>query len=1056
MGMNTKFRRRLLASTLFVGAAALTTPALAQQNPPVQPSQVGEPVVGDPAEAVDDSEATQSRNEIVVTGSRIARPNLTANSPIAVVTGEQAVEQGDITLDTFLNTLPQVNPAGTSTSNNPGNNGQSNINLRGLGTNRNLILINGRRPMVSDDDQTVDVNTIPQGLIERIEVVTGGAGAAYGADAIAGVVNFILKDDFEGIDLRASYSNSIPETDAREYQISGTIGGNFADGRGNMALSVEYSDRQGLIKAQRPFATQASSTTGTPPVGRLIENNAIPQAAINALFAKYGVPAAQYPLSGLSQLHFNSNGTLFGSGTFNNPLDVSNYKYDPNGADAAAANQKFYPDFYSYNFDAINLLVLPLERKSAFLRGHYEISKHFDVFVQGGYTEYNSTSALAPTPIGTRIYAASTPGGPTFATSPLITPGTGFVTNSVIPVTNPFIPADLRTLLEARVGNDPLLVGSGATEPFRFAIRTLGAGLRENSFTNEVLQGLVGLRGEIVEGWNYETYYSWGRTTIDRTATGNINVQKLQQLLEAPDGGASLCTGGYNPFGIQPVSSSCVEFLDETGSTKQRFTQKIGQAFVTGELAELPAGTLSAVLGVESRRFRYSFDPGILSGPIAGFNTQTPDLGTNKFFDIFGELLVPILRDQPWARTLELSLGYRSSKSDFNDIIRGIDGKPTTSDAYKAELSWAPVDALRFRATYQRSVRAPNFGELFAGGASFVAAFDPCSVSTNFRQSGGTAARDLCIRNGVGGGNLTGAITPAQITAAGAFVATPGAQVNTNFAGNANLKPEKSDTFTVGAVFQAMGFTGSLDYYKIKIDDKIFGPDTNLLIAACYGYQGTFNTALDPNSPYCKSVGRSGSNLSSITVQPEVGGNPQGFFTQINQGIVDTSGIDFQLGYRLPMEMLGEGSALSLNLLVNYLLEFRVEELPGVVLDYAGTASYFGQGLGTSFPEWKGTLNAALNLNPITLSTRVRYIDAMRNRASVQFPGETSFTGPGSVWYFDFAAEANIENMTFRIGVNNAFDRQPEEYAPNVQSGTDPSLYDVIGRRAYVQARLRF
>jgi outer membrane receptor protein involved in Fe transport len=171
---------------------------------------------------------------------------------------------------------------------------------------------------------------------------------------------------------------------------------------------------------------------------------------------------------------------------------------------------------------------------------------------------------------------------------------------------------------------------------------------------------------------------------------------------------------------------------------------------------------------------------------------------------------------------------------------------------------------------------------------------------------------------------------------------------------------------------------------------------------------------------------------------------------------VKTSGLDFQLGYRLPTEFLAEKSSLNLSLLMNYLIDFKVEELPGVTLDYAGSAAYFGAGLGQSFPRWRGVLNAAFNLDPITITTRLRYIDSMRNRAEVQFPGETSFTGPKSIIYTDAAIEANIENMTFRIGVNNLFDLDPPRYRPNVQSGTDPSLYDVIGRRAYVSARLKF
>ncbi len=1006
---------------------------------------LGMMVGASPAYAQSTPADATSDDVIIVTGSRIARPNLEANSPIAVVTGEALVSHADITLDTYLNTLPQANPAGSTTSNNPGNGGQSNINLRGLGANRNLVLIDGRRPMVSASDQSVDLNTIPQGLIERIEVVTGGAGATYGADAIAGVVNIRLKDNFEGLDLRGTYANSMPKTDAREYQFSGVIGGNFAEGRGNVAFAVDYSKRQGLIKSQRAFAAQATSTTGTPPVGRLVEAgaNAIPQAAINALFARYGVAAAQAPVAGQSQIHFNADGSLFGGGTFNSPLNVSNYRY---GADSpAGANLNFFPDFYSYNFDAINLLVLPLERKSAFLRAHYEISPAVEFFTQAGFTEYTSATALAPTPVGTRIYNPATSHQSIYASSPLVAPG-GFVTNSIIPVTNPFIPADLRTLLAARTGDDAGLVGAGATDPIRLAIRSLNTGLRQQNIENEVLQGLAGFRGEIAEGWRYEAYYSWGKTTIDASNTGNVNVQNLQTLLEAPDGGNSICAGGYNPFGIQPLSAACVEYLDETGVTKTTFTQKIGQAYIQGNLAELPAGTLSVVGGVESRRFRYEFDPGALSGPIAGFNTSTPDLGTNSFLDFFGELYVPILKGEAWADSLDLSLGYRHSKSDFNDIANGIDGESQSSNAYKAELSWAPVREVRFRGTYQHSVRAPNFGELFSGGSSFVQAFDPCSVTSDFRKNGGAAARELCVTTGVARGTNNASVD--------SFVATPGLQVALGLAGNPNLKPEKADTYTGGVAFQVAGFTGSLDYYNIRIKKPIFGPDTNLFIAACYGYQGNFSQAT--RDQYCSGVVRSGSNFSFVAVPASLGGDANSNFTQVNQGKIKTSGVDFQLGYSLPTDFAVPSSSLSFNLYMNYLIDYKVQELPGVTLDYSDTVSYFGQGLGTSFPRIKGNFDIAWNVKPITLSTRIRYIDAMKNRASVQFPGETAFTGVPRVWYFDFAAQTNIDAVTLRIGVNNAFDKKPPIYNPNVQSGTDPSLYDVIGRRAYVMAALKF
>jgi outer membrane receptor protein involved in Fe transport len=1061
--MNTKFRQRLMASTLFVGASLLATPAFAQQT---QGSE--EPVMGDePSEATDETAGDNDQGEIVVTGSRIARPNIESNSPIAVVTGEQVVEQGDITLETYLNTLPQANPAGTTTSNNPGNGGQSNIDLRGLGSNRNLVLIDGRRPMVSASTQTVDLNTIPQGLIERIEIVTGGAGAAYGADAIAGVVNIRIKDNFEGIDLRASYSNSIPETDAREYQISGVIGGNFADGRGNMALAVEYANRQNLIKSQRPFSQQATSTTGTPPTGRFNDTaNPVSPEAIASVFAKYGSNPKDFPTPSL--IGFNTDGSLFGIGTFNNPRDVTNFRYDPRSP--ANPNLNFFPDFYSYNFDIVNILVLPLERKSAFLRANYEINRHFDVFVQGGYTEYTSFSALAPTPLGTQIQNPNTATSPLVARSTLVqeglNPATGrprAVTGLVVPLDNPFVPADLKTLLATRTGDNLNLTGSGNQEGIVLSYRFLGTGLREQEFDNQVLQGLVGLRGDITDKWRYEAYYSWGRTTIDQEARGNVNVQRVQELLESRDaagnrnGGTNLCAGGFNPFGIQPLSDACVEFVNETGFTSTRFTQNIAQAFVTGSLAELPAGDLSVVLGAESRKFRYSFDPGALFGPIAGFNTGTPDLGTNSFRDFFGELLIPILKDAPMANNLELSLTARHSTSDFNDIQNGVNGDPQGDWAYGATLSYEPMNALRLRASYQHSVRAPNFGELFSGGSSFPQIFDPCSAGTNFRKNGGDAARDLCIRTGIGGGTATGTITPAQIAAANTFAATPGAQAFLTITGNTELEPEQSDTFTVGAVFQALGFTGSIDYYNIKISDTIFGPDVNEIIASCYGFNDVVASPSASND-FCKALSRQGNNIAAIYLPASLGGDPAtGYFQAVNQGNIKTSGIDVQLGYRLPTPWIGgERAALNLNLIASYLIDFKQDGLGGLSTDYAGTVSYFGAGLGTSFPRWRGTLNAAWNFDPISLHTRVRYIHKMDNRAARQFPGEDSFTGTPTIVYFDFAVEANIENMTFRVGLNNAFDKAPPQYSPNVQSGTDPSLFDVIGRRAYVSARLKF
>src|SRR5690242_661069 len=356
MSVDFRIRRAVVRALYPVAALSLggLTPALAQDT--------------------SDQQGPVTTQEVVVTGSRIIRQDYAANSPIATVGQSQLVDNADITLESALNTLPQIVPGGTSTTNNPPNNGQANIDLRGLGANRNLILIDGRRPMVSANDLTVDLNTIPAALIENVEVITGGAGAVYGADAVAGVVNIKLKHNFEGFNLSGTYSDST-KRDSEDYTVSALLGGNFADGRGNAVFAFDRSSREELLKSQREFSSVATATTGTPPEGILRwQANAPSQAAVNQVFAQYGVaPGAAESRSG--KIGFNQDGTLFAVGTFNSPLDVQHYT-DP--ASPLVQNPRFFPDLYSYNFDPVNLLTLPLNRNSFMTDLHYDLGHEIE------------------------------------------------------------------------------------------------------------------------------------------------------------------------------------------------------------------------------------------------------------------------------------------------------------------------------------------------------------------------------------------------------------------------------------------------------------------------------------------------------------------------------------------------------------------------------------------------------------------------------------------------------------------------------------------------------
>jgi len=992
--------------------------------------------------------AQQALERVEITGSRLKKLDLEAASPTVTITAAELQANQDVTLETFLNTLPQVNPAGTTSSNNPGNGGQANIDLRGLGSNRNLVLIDARRPMVSASDQTVDINTIPMAMVESIEIISGGAAAVYGADAVAGVVNIKLKRNFKGIDLRYGTTNTTKGGDAKERNIQVLMGGNFADNRGNAVIGLEYMDRQAIYKRQRDFAALATSTTGSWPEGRFAPNsNNLPsQAAVDALYAGYGYTGPK--ITNGNAHSFNTDGTLFYPGLFNSPLDVVNFKY-PIDANAGV-NTRFFPDFYSYNFDPANILVLPMQRRSVTAKANYLLSNGIEVFGKISNSNYNSTTALAPTPVAGGAWRA--PGQTTAATqitSSLITPGINPATNKpfagttlLVNAKNVFIPADLKKLLDSRTGDDINLVGTGADEPFTMSWRTVAAGLRTNTYTNDVTQYLAGAKGEILNtGWNWEGSISHGITKIDQKQLGNINAQKLADAFGAVDGGKSLCAGGVNPFGRQSLSAECVEYLQLPTSLAQQFKQTIGQFFVSGDVAELPAGPMGLVLGAETRRFAYELNPGSTAGPIYGFNSQSAAKASNSFDDFFAELSVPLAANMPLIKSANLSLAYRNSSSQATDFIKGLETPKTRSNAFAANLDWKPTSELRARASAQHSVRAPNFGELFDGGGGFPSFFDPCSVNSIGRTTGADAAK-------------LGALCKATGVSNTSFVASPGAQAETITTGNINLKPESSNSVTLGLVWAPSadsmfsGFRGTVDYYNIRVKDAIASPDVNEFIADCYNYNGR-NPSYSATQTSCATIFRSGSSI--VGAYDPV--DPDGAFAGGNEGSIKTSGIDISVGWT---GKVGPGK-LNVDAFWTHLLNFKSKTtslLPEV--DYAGTIAYFGAGLGQTFPTDKVTMTANYKWNSVGIDLRMRYIGAMTNRMAKLFPGE-ALTGVPSTTYWDLGGSYELTKaLTFRAGVNNVLDQKPRTYSPNVQSGTDPSTYDVVGRRYFVSAQLSF
>jgi len=614
---NFKHRRILLATTI-IGGAALAMAA----SPSFAQSQDGTAEVG----------------EVVVTGSRIVRQDYVANSPVATVSAEQIQARGDVNVEQILNQLPQVVPGLSANSNNPAN-GSATVDLRGLGPSRTLVLVNGRRFVPYDKSNAVDLNSIPAALIERVEVVSGGASATYGSDALAGVVNFIFKDNFEGLAVNTQYGIS-GYGDGEQFNASAMFGANIADGRGNVTGYVGYADRDGFLpNDDRPWALVANNGgSGTGIYGGLNNLGTNNYTAV-------GCSTAPTPC----RRSFRTPGV---PGQFNNDTGLG-------------------PSSDRYDFAPVNLLQSPSERYNAVLLGHYDINDTFTAFTEVFYTNTRNNIQLAPTP----------------ATGINIPYGNYFVQN---------YPA-----LLAYANSRP-----DATAPLNFDRRMAEVGARVESHNTNVLQFNGGLRANLGGDWKAEGVYAYGRTELRTSIENDVSRSRLAAALAA-GGTATSCAASslqlfpgcvpVNIFGSGTITPQAANFIRLNFADTSIFERQNLTFNVTGTAFELPAGPLSVAFGAEYREDKLSFTPDAAkaSGDIFGFNAERPVGGRSESKELYAEAVIPLVRDVPFIKSLELEVGARMADYDTVGKIY----------AYKAGGSWEPVESLRFRGIYQRAVR---------------------------------------------------------------------------------------------------------------------------------------------------------------------------------------------------------------------------------------------------------------------------------------------------------------------------------------------------------------
>ena len=926
--------------------------------------------------------------QIVVTGSRIARPDYESASPVVSVSQQLFQQSGSASVDTVINALPQFVPSITSTSNNPSNAGQSNIDLRGLGSNRVLVLMDGRRVVPANGTGTVDLNLLPSSLIQNVEIISGGASAVYGSDAISGVVNFRLNTDFEGLEFDGTYGIT-EQGDGNEWQGTVSAGTKFADGRGHIMGAVSYTERDEVTQADRKFSEVALGWDGENfvPVGSgTIEEGrvtvAAPAATITQLFQQqYGIPGVTQTTYG-----FNADGTLFTLGT-GDPGSVLNYR--------GPITNSFNDASYSYNYAPPNYLQLPLERTSVFVAGSFDVTDNHQAYAQGIYADYTVDTALAPTPLS----------------------------NVFTPPTNPFIPNDLQTLLDAR---------TSPAARFPLTRRMTEIGPRTESNEYEVYQFILGMKGDIVSDWTYDVYGSLGKVELNTDQSGNVSREAWETLTYAPDGGVALC-GGFNPFGAGAITPECAAFISRDTSYAETTEQNIFEATATGSLFELPAGKVMASVGYMYKEDKYEFAPDATLSrelpdgrfDIAGFNAASPIEGETDSNELFTEILIPILADMPGADRLEATVGYRYA--DYS-TVGGV-------DSYKGELMWRPIAPISLRGSYQRAVRAPSVSELFSPQVPNFPSYsnpDPCSVTSANRTGPNAAAvRDLCLAQGI----------PASLIDSYNF---NNSQVEGLAGGNPDLIEETADTFTAGITFQSpssnpwlSAFQLSVDYYSIEIEDFVTSVPARTFIARCY--DPAYNPTFDPANTFCQFFDR----------RAEDGNIVDALEVNANVGAIETAGIDVQVDWAADM---GPGR-FSVNWIMTFLDKWEIQEIPGdPFTPLEGTVGYFGAG--DNFPDEKSTMNIGYKMGGWNFSGQWRYI------SKVDDIGEPDFE-LDSRNYFDLTTsyafdEGVLDGATIRVGVINVADEDPVLYPSSQQANTDPTTYDVLGRRYFLNLNYKF
>ncbi|WP_223276588.1 TonB-dependent receptor domain-containing protein [Sphingomonas daechungensis] len=1076
--MKTSFRQNLLASTLLVGTAALATPAWAQDT---QSADQAASTPTGPVEAVATDEPASSGQDIIVTGSRIPQPNLESAAPVTVVSDQDVKLSGSTRIEDVLNQLPSVGAAQTSGVSN-GATGTAEVDLRYLGSKRSLVLINGRRMMPGDPNSanlSADLNVIPAAIIKRAEVLTGGASSVYGADAVAGVVNFIMDTHFEGIrfdgnfsiwqhnqdnpfvgtcnrvqassgctavDQRLHMSDIInargyplptgSTTDGRSFDGTVTIGAGFDDGRGHAVAYFGYRNTKPVLQRDRDFSHC------------VIQNQTNPNP-------RCGGSATANPGTAIIFTSGTSTVAALGPGTIT-----------PNAQNL-------------YNFAPLNYFQRPDERYIAGAFADYEISPALKPYLEFMFMDDRTLAQIAPSG--------------------------DFGNTLTINCDNPFMSAQQfavicgnpQNVINGFVGNFPLAQGApynpnpGAAPLtffdargntynnafFQLLRRNTEGGPRISDLRHQAWRGVLGTKGDLSSIFSYDAYFQYGRTNYTQVYKNEFSIARLTRALNAVnvdangvavpvgtpgssivcrsvlDGSDPNCTP-WDPFGAAPSAAS-INYLNVFGVIQGITSEQIGHFDITGLLGDAGIKTpwaedgVGINVGVEYRRESLELNPdtSFQTGDLAGQGAPTlPVSGNFRVWDVFGEAQIPIIQNQG-IEEFTIGLGYRKSWYDISS------GGGYDTDTYKISAEFAPVSDIRFRGSYNRAARAPNIQELFA--PQFVGldgSNDPCATGTPI-----TATDYGCLAQGLAIGQSP--------------TANPAGQYNGLLGGNPNLKPEKGTTWTIGTVIQPRfipRFALTVDWWNIKLENAIQGYGGDAIINTCVG-----DSTATFTSPACALIQRDPAGSIWLTSGGYVIDLPQ------NTATIKEAGLDVAASYSHQLFGLGK---LGWSFVGTYMDKYDVNN--GLSQPYSCKGRFgpvcSGGTVAASapIPEWRHKLRTTWTSNfGLGLSLQWRYIGKVSAEtldASNTVNGAFTYD-PGlhvkAQNYLDISATYTLmDRINLRAGVNNLTDNDP----PLITSGngnrpgsnlcpagpcngnTYPGTWDALGRLLWVGATIDF